>query len=89
MKVKNPTAPAVKHQSAPNYYAAANAGQSSDGCRAALVLGRLSPRLISSSPGTAGLPPFISFWTGYPKRNVRLWHKADVPEHSIDVRFWG
>jgi len=21
--------------------------------------------------------------------NVRFWHKADIPEHSTDVRFWG
>jgi hypothetical protein len=22
-------------------------------------------------------------------QNVRLWHKADIQEHSSDVRFWG
>jgi hypothetical protein len=24
-------------------------------------------------------------WTSY----VRFWHKADIPEYSTDVRFWG
>jgi hypothetical protein len=23
------------------------------------------------------------------RRNVRLWHKADIREHSTNVRFWG
>jgi hypothetical protein len=22
-------------------------------------------------------------------RNVRYWHKADIPKHTFDVRFWG
>jgi len=22
-------------------------------------------------------------------RNVRFWHKADIPTRSINVRFWG
>jgi hypothetical protein len=35
----------------------------SDGCRVALVMRHLTPGLISSSPGTAGLPPFIVFST--------------------------
>ena len=39
----------------------------SDGCRAALILRHLTPGLISSSPGTAGLPPFIAFSTSYPE----------------------
>src|SRR5882672_389482 len=39
----------------------------SNGYRAALVRRQRTPGLISSSPGTAGLPPFISFSTGYPE----------------------
>src|SRR2546421_11686702 len=39
----------------------------SNGYRAALVRRQLTPGLISSSPGTAGLPPFISFSTSYPE----------------------
>ena len=35
----------------------------SNGYRAALVRRQLTPGLISSLPGTAGLPPFISFST--------------------------
>jgi hypothetical protein len=35
-----------------------------DGRRAALGMGHLTPGLISSSPGKAGLPPFIAFTTG-------------------------
>ena len=39
----------------------------SNGYRAALVSRQLTPGLISSLPGTAGLPPFIFFSTSYPK----------------------
>jgi hypothetical protein len=39
----------------------------SDGCRVALVMRHLTPGLISSSRGTAGLTPFIAFSTSYPK----------------------
>jgi len=39
----------------------------SDGYRADLVRRQLTPELISSLPGTAGLPPFISFSTSYPE----------------------
>src|SRR3974390_3457079 len=39
----------------------------SNGYRAALVRRQLTPGLISSFPGTAGLPPFISFSTSYPE----------------------
>jgi hypothetical protein len=38
-------------------------GVESNGWRAFLVKRRLTPELISSLPGTAGLPPFISFST--------------------------
>ena len=37
----------------------------SNGYRAGLVSRQRTPGLISSSPGTAGLPPFISFSTSY------------------------
>jgi hypothetical protein len=52
-------------------------------------LRRLMPGPISSSPGTARLPPFIIFSTSYPKRNVRLWHKADIQLSACNVRFRG
>jgi hypothetical protein len=39
----------------------------SNGYRAALVRRQLTPGLISSLPGTAGLPQFISFSTNYPE----------------------
>src|SRR4029077_15010072 len=39
----------------------------SNGYRVALVRRRFTPGLISSLPGTAGLPPFISFLTSYPE----------------------
>ena len=42
-------------------------GGGSSGYRAALVRRQLTPALISSLPGTAGLPPFISFSTSYPE----------------------
>ena len=38
-----------------------------NGYRAALVRRQLTPGLISSLSGTAGLPPFISFSTSYPE----------------------
>src|SRR5712671_2226868 len=48
----------------------------SNGYRAALVRRQLTPGLISSLCGTAGLPPFISFSTSYPELDsaVRLTH---------------
>jgi hypothetical protein len=39
----------------------------SNGYRAALASRQRTPGLISSSSGTAGLPPFISFSTSYPE----------------------
>ena len=45
--------------------AAINGG--SNGYRAAPVSSQLTPGLISSLPGTAGLPPFIFFLTNYPE----------------------
>ena len=47
----------------------------SGGSRAVLVRRRRTPGLISSLPGTAGLPPFISFSTSYPERSKRSAHK--------------
>jgi len=38
-----------------------------NGYRAAVVRRQLTPGLISSLPGTAGLPPFIFFSTSYPE----------------------
>src|SRR5437588_3991468 len=53
----------------------------SDGYRAHLVRRRLTPELISSLPGTAGLPPFISFSTSYPEleRFGSEAHESDHP----------
>lgn len=42
----------------------------SNGYQAALVRRQLTPGLISSSPGTAGLPPSISFSTSCPERTL-------------------
>jgi hypothetical protein len=39
----------------------------SNGYRAPLARHQLTPGLISSLPGTAGLPPFISISTSYPE----------------------
>ena len=39
----------------------------SNGYRAALVRRQLRPGLISSLPGTAGLPAFTSFSTSFPE----------------------
>ena len=40
----------------------------SRGYRVALAMRQLTPEQISSSPGTAGLPPFISFSTSWEAR---------------------
>jgi len=55
----------------------------SDGQRAALVRHQLTPGLISSLPGTGGLPPFISFSTSYPELN------SAVLRHTDNERFVG
>jgi hypothetical protein len=44
----------------------------SNGYQAALVRRQLTPGLISSLPGTAGLPPFISFSTSYPELDCAM-----------------
>ena len=68
----------------------------SNGYRAAPVSRQLTPGLISSLPGTAGLPPFISFSTNYPELDscaravasyVCFWHLADVRRTCPDVQF--
>jgi hypothetical protein len=46
----------------------------SNGYRAALVRRQLTPGLISSLPGTAGLPPFIFFSTSYPELDSAVRH---------------
>ena len=67
----------------------------SNGYRAALVRRQLTPGLISSLPGTAGLPPFISFSTSYPEQAPRQPQvlavapsitPAFVPEYHTDQR---
>ena len=60
----------------------------SNGYRAPLARRQLTPGPISSLPGTAELPPFISFSTSYPELDsavrgpsasyVCFWHLADV-----------
>src|SRR3989441_414617 len=66
----------------------------SNGDRAGLVRGQLTPGLISSLPGTAGLRPSISFWTSYPesepdvdddgglfqRRTPLAPHRSDIPD---------
>src|SRR5437879_11921295 len=65
----------------------------SNGYRAGLVRRQLTPGLISSLPGTAGLRPSISFWTSYPesepdvdddgglfqRRTPLAPHRSDIP----------
>ena len=46
----------------------------SNGYRAAPVRRQLTPGLISSLPGTAGLPPFIFFSTSYPELDSAVRH---------------
>ena len=53
----------------------------SDGYRAALVRRRLTPGLISSLPGTAGSPPFISSSTSY--RHLRDEHQRRDGQHDV------
>src|SRR6266478_4364226 len=49
----------------------------SAGYRAARVRRQLTPGPISSLPGTAGLPPFISFSTSYPELNSAILRHTD------------
>jgi len=63
----------------------------SNGYRALLVRRQLTPGLISSLSGTAGLPPFISFSTSYPEMDSAVrrpmigsvsWHILDLTNRS-------
>jgi hypothetical protein len=63
----------------------------SDGYRVALVMRHLTPGLISSSPGTAGLPPFIAFSTSYPKLDsmaaagIETWSRRNQSESRFHL----
>jgi hypothetical protein len=71
----------------------------SSGYRAGLVRRQRTPGLTSLLPGTAGLPPFISFSISYPELDsavrgpaasyVCFWHLADMLPAPTNVRFWG
>src|SRR5260370_32703740 len=54
----------------------------SNGYRADLVRRRLTPELISSLPGTAGLPPFISFSINCPDLEQHSGHGSEVTRHK-------
>src|SRR5438309_2983795 len=56
----------------------------SDGYRADLVRRRLTPELISSLPGTAGLPPFISFSTSYPELESFVAKRMKATTHELE-----
>jgi hypothetical protein len=69
----------------------------SAGYQAAQVKRQLTPGPISSLPGTAGLPPFISFSTSYPELNSavlrhtdneRLVGKRETPEIGEAAFTW-
>jgi hypothetical protein len=53
----------------------------SNGYRAVLVRRQLTPGLTSSLPGTAGLPPFISFSTSCPELQLVQ------PDSKVDLQF--
>ena len=56
----------------------------SDGYRADLVRRRLTPELISSLPGTTGLPPFISFSTSYPELERFVAKRMKATTHELE-----
>jgi len=67
----------------------------SNGYRATLARHQLTPGLISSLLGTAGLPPFISFSTSYPElppmpngmaRLLSQWASAESKPGSSGAR---
>ncbi len=61
----------------------------SNGYRAALVRRQLTPGLTSSLPGTAGLPPFISFSTSCPELQlVQSDLKVDLQLTQYHDRGW-
>ena len=54
----------------------------SNGYRVALVRRQLTLGPISSLPGTAGLPPSISFSTSYPERSSDRSASENAPRHA-------
>jgi hypothetical protein len=61
----------------------------SDGYQAALVRRQLTRGLISSLPGTAGLPPFICFSTSYPELDFAVPRNCKGVERSLRTVFGG
>jgi hypothetical protein len=59
----------------------------SNGYRAALVRHQLTPGLISSLPGTAGSPPFISFSTSYHELGLCLTKRWSEPSPVMYLHF--
>src|SRR5438132_1579722 len=57
----------------------------SDGYRAALVRRQLTPGLISSLPGTAGLRAFISSSTSYPEALEHRRRAHEAPQRDDRV----
>src|ERR1700752_5197431 len=58
------------------------------GSRVVLVRRQRTPGLISSLPGTAGLPPFISFSTSYPENSLgRLKERSHVSREIVEIRW--
>ena len=45
---------------------------------------QLSPELISSLPGTAGLPPFICFSTSYPELERFVTKRMEATTHELE-----
>ena len=56
----------------------------SDGYRAFLVRRQLTPGLISSLSGTAGLPPFISFSISYPELEGFVAKRMKATTHEFE-----
>jgi hypothetical protein len=61
----------------------------SDGYQAVRVRRQLTPGLISLLPGTAGLPPFISFSTSYPEMDFAVRRNCRGVEGSLRTVFVG
>jgi len=54
--------------------------------KAARASRRLSPELILSSPGTARLPPFISFSTSFPEPDSAVIDQKLANEPKLSTR---